>query len=101
MENIGVEELGINMDRGKVLVDDYYQTNVPGIYAIGDMTPGPALAHVASHEGIICVEKMAGMDVEPLDYGNIPACTYCQPEVASVGLTEAQAKETIWRDQSG
>lgn len=93
VENLGLEELGINMDRDKVVVDDFYQTNVAGIYAIGDMTHGPALAHVASHEGIICVEKMAGMDVEPLDYTNIPSCTYCQPEVASVGLTEQEAKE--------
>lgn len=91
--NLGLEGLGIKMDRGLVLVDDYYQTNVEGIYAIGDMVPGPALAHVASHEGIICVEKISGMDVEPLDYENIPSCTYTIPEVASVGMTEAQAKE--------
>jgi dihydrolipoamide dehydrogenase len=91
--NLGLEGLGIKMDRGLVLVDDYYQTNVEGIYAIGDMVPGPALAHVASHEGIICVEKISGMDVEPLDYENIPSCTYTVPEVASVGMTEAQAKE--------
>ncbi len=93
IEDLGMEELGIKMERGQVLVDEFYQTNVPGIYAIGDMIPGPALAHVASHEGIICAEKISGMDVEPLDYGNIPSCTYCQPEVASVGLTEEQAKE--------
>ena len=93
VENIGVEALGIKMDRGLVVVDEYYRTNVPGIYAIGDMIPGPALAHVASHEGIICVEKIAGMDIEPLDYGNIPSCTYCQPEVASVGITEQDAKD--------
>ncbi|MEO0470277.1 MAG: dihydrolipoyl dehydrogenase [Bacteroidota bacterium] len=93
VENLGLESLGIKMDRGLVVVDDYYKTNVDGIYAIGDMIPGPALAHVASHEGIICVEKLAGMDVEPLDYGNIPSCTYCQPEVASVGMTEEAAKE--------
>lgn len=93
VENIGLEQLGIKTERGLVVVDDYYRTNVPGIYAIGDMIPGPALAHVASHEGIICVEKISGMDIESLDYGNIPSCTYCQPEVASVGLTEAQAKE--------
>lgn len=92
-ENLGLGNLGIKTERGKVVVDDFYQTSTPGIYAIGDMVDGPALAHVASHEGIICVEKIAGMDVEALDYGNIPSCTYCQPEVASVGLTEAQAKE--------
>lgn len=93
IENLGLGNLGIKTERGKVVVDDFYQTSTPGIYAIGDMVDGPALAHVASHEGIICVEKIAGMDVEALDYGNIPSCTYCQPEVASVGLTEAQAKE--------
>ena len=92
-ENVGLETLGIKTDRGYVQVDEYYQTNVPGIYAIGDIIPGPALAHVASAEGILCVEKMAGMKVEPIDYNNIPSCTYCHPEVASVGLTEAQAKE--------
>ena len=93
IENIGLEEVGIKTDRDKILVDDYYQTNVPGYYAIGDVTPGQALAHVASAEGILCVEKLAGMHVEPLDYGNIPGCTYCMPEIASVGLTEKQAKE--------
>lgn len=93
VEGLGLEELGVKMDKGKVLTDEYYRTNVPGIYAFGDMTPGPALAHVASHEGIICVEHIANMHVEPLDYGNIPGCTYCVPEVASVGLTEKQAKE--------
>ena len=93
IENIGLEETGIATDRDKILVNDYYETNIPGYYAIGDVTPGQALAHVASAEGILCVEKIAGMHVEPLDYGNIPGCTYCHPEVASVGLTEAQAKE--------
>ncbi|PCJ93222.1 MAG: dihydrolipoyl dehydrogenase [Flavobacteriaceae bacterium] len=93
IENIGLEEVGIVVDRDKILVNDYYQTNFPGYYAIGDITPGPALAHVASAEGIICVEKIAGMNVEPLDYGNIPGCTYCMPEIASVGLTEKQAIE--------
>ncbi|MFD0861632.1 dihydrolipoyl dehydrogenase [Sungkyunkwania multivorans] len=93
IENIGLEEVGIATDRDKILVNDYYQTNIPGYYAIGDVTPGQALAHVASAEGILCVEKIAGMHVEALDYGNIPGCTYCYPEVASVGLTEAQAKE--------
>ncbi|XLS27743.1 dihydrolipoyl dehydrogenase [Flavobacteriaceae bacterium M23B6Z8] len=93
IENIGLEDTGIATDRDKILVNDYYETNIPGYYAIGDVTPGQALAHVASAEGILCVEKIAGMHVEPLDYGNIPGCTYCYPEVASVGLTEAQAKE--------
>lgn len=93
IENIGLEDVGIKTDRDKILVDDYYQTNVPGYYAIGDVTAGQALAHVASAEGILCVEKLAGMHVEPLDYGNIPGCTYCMPEIASVGLTEKQAKE--------
>ncbi|ARN76646.1 dihydrolipoyl dehydrogenase [Nonlabens spongiae] len=93
IKNIGLEEVGISTDRGKVLVNKWYQTNMPGYYAIGDITAGPALAHVASAEGILCVEKIADMHVEPLDYGNIPGCTYSTPEIASVGLTEAQAKE--------
>jgi dihydrolipoamide dehydrogenase len=93
IENIGLEEVGIATDRDKIVVNDYYQTNIPGYYAIGDVTPGPALAHVASAEGILCVEKIAGMHVEPLDYGNIPGCTYCSPEVASVGMTEKAARE--------
>tara|TARA_R110002051_G_scaffold137593_1_gene210088 strand:+ start:10500 stop:11891 length:1392 start_codon:yes stop_codon:yes gene_type:complete len=93
IENIGLEDVGIVTDRDKILVNDFYQTNIPGYYAIGDVTPGPALAHVASAEGILCVEKLANLHVEPLDYGNIPGCTYCTPEIASVGLTEKQAKE--------
>ena len=93
IENLGLEDLGIAVDKDKILVNDFYQTNLPGYYAIGDVTSGQALAHVASAEGILCVEKIAGQQVEPLDYGNIPGCTYCFPEVASVGLTEAQAKE--------
>ena len=93
IENIGLEDVGIVTDRDKILVNDYYQTNIPGYYAIGDVTPGQALAHVASAEGILCVEKIAGQHVEALDYRNIPGCTYCSPEIASVGLTEAQAKE--------
>ena len=93
IENIGLEDVGIATDRDKIMVNDYYQTNIPGYYAIGDVTPGQALAHVASAEGILCVEKIAGHHVEKLDYGNIPGCTYCYPEVASVGLTEKQAKE--------
>ena len=93
LEDIGLEGLGVKTEKGKVIVDDYYQTNVPGVYAIGDIVHGPALAHVASAEGIICVEKFSGQHVEPLDYGNIPGCTYTTPEIASVGLTEAQAKD--------
>uniref|UniRef100_UPI00404719B6 dihydrolipoyl dehydrogenase n=1 Tax=Algoriphagus sp. TaxID=1872435 RepID=UPI00404719B6 len=92
LENIGLEEVGILVDKGKIQVNEYYQTNMPGYYAIGDVVPGPALAHVASAEGIICVEKIAGHHPEALDYGNIPGCTYCSPEVASVGMTEAKAK---------
>jgi dihydrolipoamide dehydrogenase len=92
-ENIGLEALGIQTERGLVKVDEFYRTNVPGIYAIGDIVPGPALAHVASAEGIICVEKIKGHSPEPLDYNNIPSCTYCSPEVASVGYTEQAAKE--------
>ena len=93
IEGIGLEEAGIITDKGKILTNDFYQTNIPGIFAIGDVTQGPALAHVASAEGIICVEKIAGQDPHPLDYGNIPGCTYCKPEVASVGMTEKAAKE--------
>ncbi|MEJ6663558.1 MAG: dihydrolipoyl dehydrogenase [Flavobacteriaceae bacterium] len=93
IENIGLEEVGIVTDKGKIMVNDYYQTNIPGYYAIGDVVPGPALAHVASAEGITCVEKIAGFSNETIDYGNIPGCTYTSPEIASVGLTEAQAKE--------
>lgn len=93
IEGIGLEETGIKFDKGKVLVDDFYRTNVEGYYAIGDIVHGPALAHVASHEGITCVENIAGMHVEPLDYGNIPGCTYTNPEIASVGMTEKAAKE--------
>ena len=93
IEGMGLEEAGIATDRGRVIVDDYYKTNMPGIYAIGDIVQGPALAHVASAEGIICVEKIAGYKPEPLDYNNIPGCTYCSPEIASVGYTEKAAKE--------
>jgi len=92
IEGIGLEEIGIVVDKGRILVDEYYQTNMPGYYAIGDIVPGPALAHVASAEGIICVEKIAGHEPAPLNYGNIPGCTYCSPEVASVGMTEKAAK---------
>ncbi|WP_020537626.1 dihydrolipoyl dehydrogenase [Lewinella cohaerens] len=100
-ENIGLEELGIKTDRGMIEVDAFYQTNVPGIYAIGDVVATQALAHVASAEGIICVEKIAGHTPEPLDYNNIPGCTYCSPEVASVGYTEAAAKEAGYEVKVG
>jgi len=93
LEGIGLEDVGIATDKGKIITNDYYQTNIPGIYAIGDCIGGQALAHVASAEGIICVEKIAGQTPEPLDYNNIPGCTYCQPEVASVGYTEKAALE--------
>ncbi|MBY5959738.1 dihydrolipoyl dehydrogenase [Membranicola marinus] len=92
-ENIGLEEVGVQVENGLVAVDEYYRTNVDGIYAIGDIVPGPALAHVASAEGIICVEKIAGEEPTPMNYNNLPSCTYCIPEVASVGYTEEQAKE--------
>jgi len=93
IENIGLEEVGIVVDRDKIIVNDFYQTNIPGYYAIGDVVPGQALAHVASAEGITCVEKIAGLHTEPIDYGNIPGCTYAYPEIASVGMTEKAAKE--------
>lgn len=93
IENLGLQEMGVIIDKGKVIVDEFYKTNIPGIYAIGDCVPGQALAHVASAEGIICVEKIAGQHAEPLDYNNIPGCTYCSPEVASVGYTEKAAIE--------
>lgn len=101
LEGLGLEEVGVSTDKGKVLVDDYYRTNIPGIYAIGDIVRGQALAHVASSEGIICVEKIAGKNPEPLNYGNIPACTYCQPEIASVGLTEKAAREAGYEIRVG
>lgn len=93
LENIGIEDMGIELDKGKVKVDDFYKTNVEGVYAIGDIVHGPALAHVASAEGIACVEKIAGEDVDPIDYNNIPGAVYSIPEVGSVGMTEEQAKE--------
>lgn len=92
IENIGLEEVGVKTDKGKVIVDEFYKTNVAGVYAIGDIVPGQALAHVASAEAIICVEKIAGHNPEPLNYNNIPGCTYCSPEIASVGYTEKTAK---------
>ena len=93
IEGIGLEEVGIKTDKGRILVDDYYNTNVPGYYAIGDVLATQALAHVASAEGITCVEKIAGHNPEVIDYGNIPGCTYCSREIASVGMTEEKAKE--------
>ncbi len=101
IEGIGLEDVGVATDKGKVLVDDYYRTNIPGVHAIGDIVHGPALAHVASAEGIICVEKMAGQSPEPLDYNNIPGCTYCSPEIASVGYTEKAAKEAGYEIKVG
>jgi len=101
IEGIGLEDLGIKAENGKVAVDDFYQTNVKGIYAIGDAVKGPALAHVASAEGIICVEKIAGHNPEPLNYGNVPGCTYTIPEVASVGMTEKAAKEAGYEIKVG
>lgn len=93
VEDIGLEEVGVKVDRGQIQVDEWYRTTAEGIYAIGDVIGPPWLAHVASHEGICCVEKIADANPHPVDYGNIPACTYCQPQVASVGLTEKKARE--------
>lgn len=101
IENLGLEDVGVKTEKGKVLVDDFYKTNVDGVYAIGDIVKGQALAHVASAEGIICVEKIKGMHVEPLDYNNIPGCTYCSPEIASVGYTEKAAKEAGYEIKVG
>ncbi|HHZ95694.1 MAG TPA: dihydrolipoyl dehydrogenase, partial [Flavobacteriales bacterium] len=101
IENIGLEDVGIATDKGKIIVDDFYSTNIPGYFAIGDCVPGQALAHVASAEGIICVEKIAGDSPDPLDYGNIPGCTYCFPEVASVGMTEEAAKDAGYEIKIG
>ena len=101
IEGIGLEENGVKTDRGKVLVDDFYRTNVEGVYAIGDIVKGQALAYVASAEGIICVEKIAGLKPEPLDYNNIPGCTYCSPEIASVGYTEKAAKDAGYEIKVG
>lgn len=101
IENIGLETLGIKTDKGRILTDAFYQTNIAGVYAIGDVTTGPALAHVASHEGIVCVEKIAGKNPTPVDYGNVPSCTYCYPEVASVGMTEKAAKEAGYEIKVG
>ena len=101
LENIGLEEVGVKTEKGKVVVDDFYKTNVAGVYAIGDIVKGPALAHVASAEGIICVEKIAGQNPHPLNYNNIPGCTYCTPEIASVGYTEEAAKKAGYQIKVG
>jgi len=101
LEGLGLEETGVATDKGKVIIDDFYRTNIPGVYAIGDIVKGPALAHVASAEGIICVEKIAGHHPEPLDYKNIPGCTYSNPEIASVGYTEKAAKEAGYEIKVG
>ncbi|HSI74255.1 MAG TPA: dihydrolipoyl dehydrogenase [Lunatimonas sp.] len=101
VEDCGLEDVGILVDKGKIKVDEFYKTNMPGYYAIGDVVAGPALAHVASAEGIICVEKIAGQDPEPLDYNNIPGCTYCVPEISSVGYTEEKAKEAGYEIKVG
>lgn len=101
LENIGLEETGVKTDKGKVIVDEFYKTNVPGVYAIGDIVKGQALAHVASAEGIICVEKIAGLNPHPLNYNNIPGCTYCSPEIASVGYTEEAAKKAGYEIKVG
>ncbi|MFM8848956.1 MAG: dihydrolipoyl dehydrogenase [Cytophagales bacterium] len=101
LENLGLEEAGVKFEKGKVTVDQFYKTNVPGVYAIGDITSGPALAHVASAEGIICVEKIAGHHPEPMNYNNVPGCTYCSPEIASVGYTEEAAKKAGYQVKVG
>jgi dihydrolipoamide dehydrogenase len=101
LENLGLEDVGIATDKGKILTDKFYAANVPGYYAIGDCVGGQALAHVASAEGITCVEKIAGHHPEPIDYNNIPGCTYCQPEIASVGYTEKKAKEAGYEIKVG
>jgi dihydrolipoamide dehydrogenase len=101
LENCGLEDTGVLVEKGKIKVDEYYKTNMPGFYAIGDVIAGPSLAHVASAEGIICAEKIAGHHPEPLDYGNIPGCTFCSPEIASVGMTEAKAKEAGYEVKIG
>ena len=101
LENIGLEEVGVKTDKGKIIVDDFGKTNVTGVYAIGDITRGPALAHVASAEGIICVENIAGKKPEPLNYNNLPGCTYCSPEIASVGYTEEAAKKAGYEIKVG
>ena len=94
IENLGLEALGVKTDRGCIVIDGYGKTNVEGIYAIGDVAGPPMLAHKAEHEGVVCVEKIAGVPgVHPTDKNKIPGCTYCSPQIASVGLTEAAAKQ--------
>jgi dihydrolipoamide dehydrogenase len=101
LENLGLEKIGVEVEKGLIKVDEFYRTNIPGIYAIGDIIEGPALAHVASAEGILCVEKIAGHNPESIDYQNIPSCTYCIPEVASVGMTEEAAKQAGYTLKTG
>lgn len=101
IENLGIEETGIELEKGRIKVDDFYRTNIEGIYAIGDIVHGPALAHVASAEAICCVEDIAGLHPTPIDYGNIPGCTYTSPEVASVGLSESKAQEAGYEMRIG
>ncbi len=101
IENLGLEEVGVKVDKGRVLVDDFYKTNIEGVYAIGDIVKGQALAHVASAEAITCIEKIKGLHVDPINYNNIPGCTYCSPEIASVGLTEKAAKEAGYEVKVG
>ncbi len=101
LEGIGLEESGVLVEKNKIKIDEFYRTNIDGIYAIGDIVHGPALAHVASAEGIVCVEKIFGLNPEPIDYNNIPGCTYCQPEIASVGYTEKAAKEAGYEIKVG
>lgn len=101
LEGIGLEEVGVKTEKGKVVVDDFYKTNISGVYAIGDIVKGPALAHVASAEGIVCVEKIAGQNPEPINYNNLPGCTYSSPEIASVGYTEEAAKKAGYEIKVG
>ncbi len=101
VENLNLEAIGVKNERGFIPVDDYYRTNVPGVYAIGDITGPPLLAHVASHEGTICVEALAGQNPHTLDYNSIPGCTYCHPQVASIGMTEAKAREAGYEVKIG
>jgi dihydrolipoamide dehydrogenase len=101
LENIGLEDLGIVLENGKVKVNEYYQTNVAGVHAIGDIIAGPALAHVASAEGIVCVEKIAGLNPHPIDYSNIPGCTYTSPEISSLGMSEQKAKDAGYEIKVG
>src|SRR5690606_14096568 len=101
IENLGLEEVGVKTAKGRVVVDEFYRTNVSGVYAIGDIVPGQALAHVASAEAITCVEKIKGLSVDPINYNNIPGCTYCNPEIASVGYTEKAAREAGYEIKVG